>query len=192
MESSEYGVTLQGASGKDLTMDDEDVGDIVRAIKATDVAASTSTGSSSASSSSTSQSSASTLTISEAAAKAAAEETLGGTAVDWYQDYVDGHGWVWVVTCKDAAGNVQSYYVDNSGNSYNVGYDANSSTNLTISEEQAVAAAESVSGGKTTSAYGTTTTEHGMCWYVTTVDANGNVNSYYVDNNGNAFNAEFE
>ena len=45
---------------------------------------------------------------------------------------------MWVVTCKDAAGNVQSYYVDNSGNSYNVGYDANSGTKLTISEEQAV------------------------------------------------------
>ena len=189
-----YGVTLQSDGSKELAMDEEDIGDIVRAIKSTDVvqqqqAPATTSSSASASSASAGKS---TLTISEAAAIAAAESVSGGKAISWYQNYVNGHGWVWVVTCKDANGNQMSYYVDNAGNAYNTEHDANSNTQVNISEDAACAAAEAASGGKTTSAYVTTTTNHGMCWRVTTVDANGNVNTYNVDSNGNAFNVDFD
>lgn len=192
--SKEYGVTLQGLGGDELSMDDEDVSDIVRAIKATDVViqAASAPSSSSSSSNSTSQPSTNTLSISEASAKAAAESASGGSATSWYQDNVDGHGLVWVVTCVDASGNKMTYYVDNYGNPYNAEFDANSSTQISITEDEACAAAEAASGGKATSAYVTTTTNHGMCWYVTTVDENGNVDSYHVDSNGSAFNADFE
>ena len=195
--AGEYGVTLQSADSKELAMDEEDIADIVRAIKATDggaqsapVATTPTTSASAASASS--KASQGGLTIAESAAKAAAESVSGGKAVSWYMNYVDGHGWVWVVTCVDANNNKMTYYVDNYGNPYNVDYDSNSSKQLTITEDAACAIAEQLSGGKTVSAYATTTTNHGMCWFVTTVDENGNVNSYYVDNNGGGFNADFD
>ncbi len=195
--AGEYGVTLQSADSKELAMDEEDIADIVRAIKATDggaqsapVATTPTTSASAASASS--KASQGGLTIAESAAKAAAESVSGGKAVSWYMNYVDGHGWVWVVTCVDANNNKMTYYVDNYGNPYNVDYDSNSSKQLTITEDAACAVAEQLSGGKTVSAYATTTTNHGMCWFVTTVDENGNVNSYYVDNNGGGFNADFD
>ena len=196
-DAGEYGVTLQSADSKELAMDEEDIADIVRAIKATDggaqsaPAATTPTTSASAASAS-SKASQGGLTIAESAAKAAAESVSGGKAVSWYMNFVDGHGWVWVVTCVDANNNQMTYYVDNYGNPYNVDYDSNSSKQLTITEDAACAVAEQLSGGKTVSAYATTTTNHGMCWFVTTVDENGNVNSYYVDNNGGGFNADFD
>ena len=102
--AGEYGVTLQSADSKELAMDEEDIADIVRAIKATDggaqsaPAATTPTTSASAASAS-SKASQGGLTIAESAAKAAAESVSGGKAVSWYMNYVDGHGWVWVVTC---------------------------------------------------------------------------------------------
>jgi len=195
--AGEYGVTLQSTDSKELAMDEEDIADIVRAIKATDggaqsapVATTPTTSASAASASS--KASQGGLTIAESAAKAAAEGVSGGKAVSWYMNYVDGHGWVWVVTCVDANNNKMTYYVDNYGNPYNVDYDSNSSKQLTITEDAACAVAEQLSGGKTVSAYATTTTNHGMCWFVTTVDENGNVNSYYVDNNGGGFNADFD
>ena len=195
--AGEYGVTLQSTDSKELAMDEEDIADIVRAIKATDggaqsapVATTPTTSASAASASS--KASQGGLTIAESAAKAAAESVSGGKAVSWYMNFVDGHGWVWVVTCVDANNNQMTYYVDNYGNPYNVDYDSNSSKQLTITEDAACAVAEQLSGGKTVSAYATTTTNHGMCWFVTTVDENGNVNSYYVDNNGGGFNADFD
>ena len=194
--AGEYGVTLQSTDSKELAMDEEDIADIVRAIKATDGGAQSApaatTPTTSASAASASSKAQGGLTIAESAAKAAAEDVSGGKAVSWYMNYVDGHGWVWVVTCVDANNNQMTYYVDNYGNPYNVDYDSNSSKQLTITEDAACAVAEQLSGGKTVSAYATTTTNHGMCWFVTTVDENGNVNSYYVDNNGGGFNADFD
>jgi hypothetical protein len=56
----------------------------------------------------------------------------------------------------------------------------------------ACAIAEDASGGKATNAYPEQTENHGLCWHVTTEDDNGNVIDYHVDNDGNAFNIEFE
>ena len=139
-----------------------------------------------------SKSSAANMTISQGDAEAAAEAASGGETESSYQDYVDGHGWVWVVTTNDNNGNEITYYVDNYGNAYNAEFDSNSSTDLSLSEADACAIAEDASGGKATNAYPEQTENHGLCWHVSTEDDNGNKIEYHVDNDGNAFNIEFE
>ena len=92
----------------------------------------------------------------------------------------------------DENGNAITYYVDEYGNAYNAEFDSNSSTELSLSEADAGAIAADASGGKVTGAYTEQTENHGLCWHITTEDENGNKNEYHVDNDGNAFNIEFE
>ena len=125
--TKEYGVTLQGPGGDELPMDNGDVDDIVKTVKACDVAmqaqASGSASASSASSSASSQKSDSGTEILESYAIAAAKEASGDEITSAYQANVEGHGWVWVVTTKDAAANVNVYYVDSNGNPFNADYE---------------------------------------------------------------------
>ena len=206
--TQDFGVTYQGLGGEEVTLDSDDVDAIVKGLKDANAKVQPKQDNQSEQSTQNNnaddddddadddddsdESSEANMTISEGDAEAAAEDASGGTTVSSYQDYVDGHGWVWVVTTNDSNGNENTYYVDNYGNAYNAEFDSNSSTDLSLSEDDACAIAEDASGGKTTGAYPEQTEEHGLCWHVTTEDDNGNVNEYHVDNDGNAFNIDFE
>lgn len=197
--TASYGVTYQGLGGEEVTMDSDEVAAIVKGIKEantkkekTEKKEEPAQVEEPVQEQQASDPSEGQLTITQEDATRAAEEASGGQAVSAYQDYIDGHGWVWVIGTNDENGNVNTYYVDNYGNPYNAEFDSNSSTEMTISEDEACAIAEDASGGKTTNAYAEETEAHGLCWHVTTEDENGNVNEYHVDNNGNAFNIEFE
>ena len=180
--TQDYGVTYQGLGGEEVTLAADDVEALVTALKNANVVTQQQQ----------QQTQENHMEISQTEAMASAEGVSGGKTISAYQNYVDGHGWVWVITTKDENGNVNSYYVDNYGNPYNVEGDSNSSTELTLPEAEARAIVEGLSGGTTTTAYVVRTENHGLCWFITTADENGNVNSYHVDNTGNAFNVEFE
>ena len=194
--TQEFGVTYQGLGGEELSMDSDEVASIVKGLKKANAKEQSKQAESADDDddkdSQSADPSEGKLSISEADAVSAAEDASGGMAENAYADYVDGHGWVWVVTTNDENGNKNTYYVDNYGNPYNAEFDSNSSTELTLSEGDAVAIAEQESGGKATNSYPEQTESHGLCWHVSTKDENGNVNEYHVDNDGNAFNIEFE
>lgn len=194
-----YGVTFQGLGGEEVGMTSDEVAAVVKGVEDANDNASNSDASQQASQDSdddddddndSGNSDNGNVTISEGDAEAAAEGVSGGEAVDAYTDYIDGHGWCWVVTVQAPDGTQIVYYVDNYGNPYNAEFDENSSSDLTISQGDAEAAAEAVSGGKAIDAYSTQTDDHGMCWYVTVQAPDGTQIPYYVDNDGNAFNAE--
>ena len=195
--TQDFGVTYQGLGGEEVTMDSDDVDAIVKGLKDANAKEQPkkedkSDDDDDDDSDESSKSSAANMTISQGDAEAAAEAASGGETESSYQDYVDGHGWVWVVTTNDNNGNEITYYVDDYGNAYNAEFDSNSSTDLSLSEADACAIAEDASGGKATNAYPEQTENHGLCWHVSTEDDNGNKIEYHVDNDGNAFNIEFE
>ena len=211
--TQDFGVTSQGLGGEEVTMDSDDVSSIVKGFKEANAKEQPKQEQPKQEQPKQEQPAqpaqpeeddgddevddnganpAADMTISQGDAEAAAENASGGWTTGSYQDYVDGHGWVWVVMTNDENGNRNTYYVDDYGNPYNAEFDSNSSTELTLSEEEACGVAADVSGGWATGAYPESTENHGMCWHVTTEDENGNVVEYYVDNSGNAFNIEFE
>lgn len=200
--TQDFGVTYQGLGGEEVTLDSDEVDAIVKGFKDANAKAQPKQESQSKQSAQNNaadndddeddESPDSDMTLSQGDAEAAAENASGGEAVSSYQDYVDGHGWVWVVMTNDGNDNEITYYVDNYGNAYNAEFDSNSSSDLSLSEDDACAIAEDASGGKATDVYTEQTEEHGLCWHVTTEDDDGNVVEYHVDNNGNAFNIEFE
>ena len=211
--TQDFGVTYQGLGGEEVTLDSDDVDAIVKGLKEANAKEQPKKEERSEQSQQSDQnaqndqddqgdqndegddnddSSDNNMTIPQGDAEAAAEAASGGATISSYQDYVDGHGWVWVVTTNDDNGNENTYYVDDYGNAYNAEFDSNSSTDLSLSEADACAIAEDASGGKATNSYPEQTESHGLCWYVRTEDDNGNVCEYHVDNNGNAFNIEFE
>lgn len=57
-----------------------------------------------------------------------------------------------------------------------------------LGEDEAVSIAEQTSGGEYVDAEQVDTDEYGSVWQVTTEDENGNVSTYYVDENGDAYN----
>ena len=59
-----------------------------------------------------------------------------------------------------------------------------------LSEDDAVDIAEQTSGGEATNVTQTETDDYGTVWEVTTEDEEGNVTSYYVDENGDTYDAE--
>ena len=61
---------------------------------------------------------------------------------------------------------------------------------LGLSEDDAVDIAEQTSGGEATNVTQTETDDYGTVWQVTTEDEEGNVTSYYVDENGDTYDVE--
>lgn len=59
-----------------------------------------------------------------------------------------------------------------------------------LSEDDAVDIAEQTSGGEATNVAQAETDEYGTVWQVTTEDDEGNVTSYYVDENGDTYDVE--
>ena len=191
--TASYGVTFQGLGGEEMTMDSDEAAAIVKGFKKANTKEEPKEEPAPEQPAEPADPSGGQLTITQDEAINAAMDVAGANqCTTVYQDYVDGHGWVWVVGTADENGNENTYYVDNYGNPYNAEFDSNSSTEMTLSEGDATAIAESTSGGKVTSSYVEQTENHGLCWHITTEDENGNVMEYHVDNDGNAFNIEFE
>lgn len=83
--------------------------------------------------------------------------------------------------------NQQGAYTDDEMN-----YDSDEETEEGMDEDQAVTIAERTSGGEYVDAEQVETDEYGTVWQVTTEDEEGNVSTYYVDEEGETYDVREE
>lgn len=130
--------------------------------------------------------------ITNAEAKSKVAEQSGQEADEVYAEYVDGHYFVteWV------DGVEVTYEVDaETGEVWEHTFTRNadgSTTFTTMTEDGAVEVVENnAEGSVVTSSTPVYNDEYGQTWLVTSTDSNGNYYAYYVDGNGNMYDADF-
>ena len=130
--------------------------------------------------------------ITNAEAKSKVADKSEGDADEVYAEYVDGHYFVteWI------DGVQHTYEVDAETGEvweHTSAYNADgSSVHTTIDENGAIDIIEDDGKGNVTSSTNVWSDEYGDTWLVTTTDADGNSYAYYVDGNGNVYDADLD
>ena len=213
----EYGVTYQGLGGEEMNMDEDEVTFIVQSVQAADNKESVQIPTAQPDAGQTVVNQADMIPEAQAIAtvgNAGGVNVLGITKV-----FTQSHGWCWLITARDANGNINSYYVDSAGMAYvvpinngsqsapeqnNQGQSDSSQNNQNqntqpdsynpwgMQADQAIAIVQNATGYQARSWQLVQTANYGWCWLVSTVDGDGNIYDYYVDNSGNTHVVEYE